>query len=168
MSLFSYLGLSGRSVTRYSVVMHVADLLCTALTSADLSALNVHLYIPIPIVDKLLIRHRNPIRDTITLSHWHAVAHDTHQTRWKFTKCWFRLSFFAIYIRSFTHACRYMTAWCWFPLSNSSTMRNSILLVSGILASTLSTFGQVLVDFQVAQPPPVPLAAKACTVQLFE
>jgi hypothetical protein len=51
-------------------------------------------------------------------------------------------------------------------------MRHGLLLISGLLALVVPfSFAAVpvpLVDFQVAQPPPVPLNAQKCTTQLFQ
>jgi len=43
------------------------------------------------------------------------------------------------------------------------------LVVSGILlALTLLSRAAVLIDFQVAQPPPLPADAQQCTIQILQ
>ncbi len=38
----------------------------------------------------------------------------------------------------------------------------------GLLCAALAVHAAVLVDFQVAQPPPLPQDARQCTIQLFQ
>ncbi|EKM55502.1 uncharacterized protein PHACADRAFT_256166 [Phanerochaete carnosa HHB-10118-sp] len=47
-------------------------------------------------------------------------------------------------------------------------MISALLLVPAFLLAALSASAQPLVDFQVAQPPPLPQDAKQCTIQILE